>query len=41
MLEPNKDLEEIFEKAVQVASVNSHEYVTLEHFLFSITTYKN
>ena len=36
MLEPNKDLEEIFEKAVQVASVNSHEYVTLEHFLFSM-----
>jgi uncharacterized surface protein with fasciclin (FAS1) repeats len=36
MLEPNKDLEEIFEKAVQVASVNSHEYVTLEHFLYSM-----
>jgi ATP-dependent Clp protease ATP-binding subunit ClpA len=36
MLEPNKDLEEIFEKAVQVASVNSHEYITLEHFLFSM-----
>jgi ATP-dependent Clp protease ATP-binding subunit ClpA len=36
MLEPNKDLEEIFEKAVQVASLNSHEYVTLEHFLFSM-----
>ena len=36
MLEPNKDLEEIFEKAVQVASVNNHEYITLEHFLFSM-----
>ena len=36
MLEPNKDLEQIFENAVHVASVNSHEYVTLEHFLYSM-----
>ena len=36
MLEPNKDLEKIFEHAVQVASVNNHEYITLEHFLFSM-----
>ena len=36
MLEPNKDLEQIFEHAVQVASLNKHEYVTLEHFLFSM-----
>jgi ATP-dependent Clp protease ATP-binding subunit ClpA len=36
MLEPNKDLEHIFEQAVQVASVNDHEYVTLEHFLYSM-----
>jgi ATP-dependent Clp protease ATP-binding subunit ClpA len=36
MLEPNQDLEKIFEQAVQVASVNDHEYVTLEHFLFSM-----
>ena len=36
MLEPNKDLEKIFENAVQVASVNDHEYITLEHFLFSM-----
>jgi len=36
MLEPNKDLEKIFEHAVQVASVNKHEYITLEHFLFSM-----
>lgn len=36
MLEPNKDLEQIFENAVQVASLNNHEYVTLEHFLFSM-----
>jgi len=36
MLEPNKDLEQIFEHAVQIASINKHEYVTLEHFLFSM-----
>lgn len=36
MLEPDKDLEQIFENAVQVASVNEHEYVTLEHFLYSM-----
>lgn len=36
MLEPNKDLEEIFENAVNVAAVNKHEYVTLEHFLYSM-----
>lgn len=36
MLEPNKDLEKIFENAVQVASVNEHEYITLEHFLYSM-----
>jgi ATP-dependent Clp protease ATP-binding subunit ClpA len=36
MLEPNKDLEQIFEHAVQVASLNNHEYITLEHFLFSM-----
>lgn len=36
MLEPNKDLEKIFENAIQVASLNKHEYVTLEHFLCSM-----
>ena len=36
MLEPNKDLENIFENAVQVALLNRHEYVTLEHFLYSM-----
>ena len=36
MLEPNKDLENIFEYAVQVASSKHHEYVTLEHFLYSM-----
>ena len=36
MIEPNKDLEQIFEKAVHLASTNKHEYITLEHFLFSL-----
>lgn len=36
MLEPDKDLEKIFENAVKVASDNNHEYVTLEHFLYSM-----
>lgn len=36
MLEPNKDLEEIFENAIQVALLNKHEYITLEHFLLSM-----
>ena len=41
MLEVNKDLEQIFENAVQVASLNNHEYITLEHFLFSMLNNKN
>jgi ATP-dependent Clp protease ATP-binding subunit ClpA len=36
MLDPNKDLEVIFEKAVNIASENKHEYLTLEHFLYSL-----
>lgn len=36
MLEPDKDLEKIFENAIQLAIVNKHEYITLEHFLFSM-----
>jgi ATP-dependent Clp protease ATP-binding subunit ClpA len=36
MLEPNKDLEQIFEDAVRLASKNNHEYITLEHFLHSM-----
>jgi ATP-dependent Clp protease ATP-binding subunit ClpA len=36
MLEPNKDLEVIFENAINLASINKHEYITLEHFLYSM-----
>jgi ATP-dependent Clp protease ATP-binding subunit ClpA len=37
-MEPNKDLETIFENAVQIASTKEHEYITLEHFLYSMVT---
>lgn len=36
MLEPNEDLEKIFEQAVNIAAKNNHEYITLEHFLYSL-----
>ena len=36
MLEPNSDLEHIFERAVQVAMTHKHEYITLEHFLYGL-----
>ena len=38
MLEPNSDLEHIFERAVQVAMNHKHEYITLEHFLYGLLT---
>lgn len=36
MLEPNSELESIFDRAVKLAIKHSHEYVTLEHFLYSM-----
>ena len=38
MLQPNKDLEQIFESAVSLASEHNHEYITLEHFLYGMLT---
>ena len=38
MLQPNKDVEQIFESAVNLAGEYNHEYVTLEHFLHSLVT---
>jgi len=38
MLQPNKDLEQIFESAVNLAGEHHHEYITLEHFLHSLCT---
>ena len=40
MLEPNKDLETIFERAVNLALKRQHEFLTLEHFLYSLVVDK-
>lgn len=40
MLQPNKDLENIFERAVNLASKYEHEFITLEHFLHSLVSDK-
>lgn len=36
MLEPSKKLQTVFEKAIEIAQVLEHEYVTIEHLTFSI-----
>jgi len=36
MLEPSQDLEKIFERSVKIAANHNHEYITIEHFLYSI-----
>lgn len=36
MMEPDKNLESIFEHVVQIANEKDHEYITLEHFLYSM-----
>jgi len=41
MLEPNEDLEQIFEKAVLTALEHKHQYITLEHFLYSMIKDEN
>ena len=35
-MEPDKNLERIFEHVVQIANEKDHEYITLEHFLYSM-----
>jgi ATP-dependent Clp protease ATP-binding subunit ClpA len=40
VLEPNKDLETIFERAVNLALKRQHEFLTLEHFLYSLVVDK-
>lgn len=40
-LQPNKDLEQIFESAVSLAAQKNHEYVTLEHFLYGMLQNEN
>lgn len=41
MLNPSKDLEQIFENAVTLAKQYHHEYITLEHFLYSMVQHPN
>ena len=36
MVEPSKELEEVFKNAVESAKKLNHEYVTIEHVLFSM-----
>jgi len=36
MLEPNHDLEMVFERAIKMAIRHNHEYITLEHFLYGL-----
>ena len=36
MLEPSQDLEKIFERSVKIAANHKHEYITIEHFLYSV-----
>lgn len=36
MIEPSKNLQEIFEKSIELAKNLSHEYITIEHIIFGI-----
>src|SRR6056300_1958168 len=36
MLEPDSQLETIFEKAIKLAQEAKHEYVTVEHFTYAL-----
>ena len=41
MVEPSKDLQLVFDKAIKDAQALKHEYVTLEHLLFSMLCSEN
>ena len=41
MVEPSKDLQLVFDKAIKDAQKLKHEYVTLEHLLFSMLCSEN
>jgi ATP-dependent Clp protease ATP-binding subunit ClpA len=36
MIEPSKNLQTIFEKAISIAKDHKHEYITIEHLVYSI-----
>ena len=40
MLEPNEQLEGIFEEAIRQAQNAKHEYVTIEHFAMALVWMK-
>ena len=41
MVEPNEELQLVFDKAIKDAKKLNHEYVTLEHLLFSMLCSSN
>ena len=41
MVEPSKDLQLVFDKAIKDAQKLRHEYITLEHLLFSMMCSNN
>ncbi len=41
MVEPNEELQLVFDKAIKDAKKLQHEYVTLEHLLFSMLCSEN
>ena len=41
MVEPNEELQLVFDKAIKDAKKLNHEYVTLEHLLFSMLCSEN
>jgi ATP-dependent Clp protease ATP-binding subunit ClpA len=41
MVEPSKDLNNIFAYTLHVVEENKHEYITLEHFLYGLLNNKN
>jgi len=40
-IQPSKDLEKVFEYAINLAFEKKHEYITVEHFLFSMLENEN
>ncbi|WP_407069878.1 Clp protease N-terminal domain-containing protein, partial [Loigolactobacillus coryniformis] len=36
MIEPSKNLQEIFESSIETAKKLGHEYITVEHIVFEI-----
>ena len=39
MVEPSGELQQVFEKAIDVAKKLKHEYLTIEHLLFAMLVY--